>query len=139
MNAVNLAEYIINKSLPTGISNLKLQKTMYACTLDYYKYFNKDLLIDDFEAWQYGPVIPEVYWKYRGYGAEPIRHAPRTYFIELLPHEKDIIDERIWACVNKQPWELVNESHRPDGAWKKTIDMGLPIISKKLIHQEARL
>ena len=59
--AINLSKYIVFKCIEDGhpISNLQLQKILY--------YIQKDFLCrddlafsDDIEAWQFGPVVPNV-------------------------------------------------------------------------------
>lgn len=134
MKALELADYIINTS-PKDLSNLELQKTMYFVELDYCKQTGKSLIDEDFEAWDYGPVVPEVYREFRDYGAESIDRTNKMSISEEI--QKDIVDSSIKRCSQKRPWELVSESHRNDGAWQKTIDKNLVVIDKELIAEEA--
>ena len=134
MKALELADYIINTS-PKDLSNLELQKTMYFVELDYCKQTGKSLIDEDFEAWDYGPVVPEVYREFRDYGAESIDRTSKISIPKDI--KKDIVDSSIERCSQKRPWELVSESHRSDGAWQKTIDADLIIIHKDLIAEEA--
>lgn len=134
MKALELADYIINTS-PKDLSNLELQKTMYFVELDYYKRTGKSLIDEDFEAWDYGPVVPEVYREFRDYGAESIDRTNKRSISEKI--QKNIVDSSIERCSQKRPWELVSESHRSDGAWQKTIDKNLVVIDKSLIAEEA--
>ncbi|MFX4243409.1 Panacea domain-containing protein, partial [Aliarcobacter butzleri] len=71
MRAINLANYIINKSIDSKkpVSNLQLQKMIYFVNLYYFRLTGAFLLDgEQFEAWQHGPVIPEVYREYATYG-----------------------------------------------------------------------
>ena len=68
MKAMDLANYIINKSidLEKPISNLQLQKILYFVNL-LYLHDTKSFLInenEEFQAWRHGPVIPDVYRKF---------------------------------------------------------------------------
>ena len=72
-SAMEIAKYIINKCTKEKhpISNLQLQKILY--------YIQKTFLdcgdiafFEDFEAWQFGPVVREVYNFYCGFGGMPI-------------------------------------------------------------------
>lgn len=46
-----------------SLSNLKLQKLLYYCHGGHYRWDNEKLVVDDnFEAWEYGPVIRSVYY-----------------------------------------------------------------------------
>ena len=134
IEAKELAKYIINTS-PSDLSNLMLQKTMYFVELDYRKHNNGQRLIkEEFEAWQYGPVVRDVYEEYRDYGS---RYIERTDEVQISGDIKNIIDLSIDRCSDKSAWELVEESHRSDGAWQKSKDMGLATIDEALITEEA--
>lgn len=119
IKATDLAKYIINTS-PRRMSNLELQKTMYFAELDYRKRTGQQLIKEDFEAWQYGPVVRDVYDDYRDYGPDLIERTGKN--IDLNNVNTDIIDMTVDRCSDKRSWELVEESHRSDGAWQKTLD-----------------
>lgn len=76
--AYNVME-IANKILATPdtkyeelISNLKLQKLLYYMQGFHLAVFNEPLFEDKIEAWQYGPVVPCVYNKYKEHGTNGI-------------------------------------------------------------------
>ena len=71
IRAVDLADYVLAIS-SKELSNLELQQILYQIELAYIRKFNKHLIADEFEAWNYGPVLREVYYKYRNYGANSI-------------------------------------------------------------------
>ena len=135
MKGLDLAKYILQNS-SKDLSNLKLQKTMYFAELDYYKSTGRHLLDGDFEAWQYGPVVPDVYWEYRNYGASFIDRPKET--ISVSDEDKKILDASIRRSNSKESWKLVEDSHRKDGAWQKTIDAKEDVIKKELIREEAK-
>lgn len=73
MNKVlDVCRYIINYSNKQGydISNLKLQKLLYFVQA----YFlissdeHKPCFVEEIEAWDFGPVVPEAYHEYKRYG-----------------------------------------------------------------------
>lgn len=138
IEAKKLAKYIINTS-PRRMSNLELQKTMYFAELDYRKRTGQQLIKEDFEAWQYGPVVRDVYNDYCDYGPDLIERTGKN--IDLNNVNTDIIDMTVDRCSDKRSWELVEESHRSDGAWQKSIDRGVPLkdpIAQDLITEEAK-
>ena len=51
------------------VSNLKMQKILYLAHLDYMGKNNERLVESSFEAWDYGPVQPELYHKLKRFGA----------------------------------------------------------------------
>lgn len=138
-NALELAEYILKKS-SKDLSNLELQKTLYFTELDYIKEFNKTLISDNFEAWQYGPVVRDVYCEYRNYGANSIdKPEKETLSKELTEKELEIINQSIEKCNKESYWNLVEKSHKKGGAWEKSFkEDKKEIINKKLIIDEAK-
>ena len=51
-----------------GISNLKMQKLVYYAQGLYLAKYNKALFKEKIKAWQHGPVIPKLYYKFKKYG-----------------------------------------------------------------------
>ena len=131
--ALDLSKYIVSKCMKDGcpITNLQLQKILY--------YIQKDFLQnrtsafdDDIEAWTFGPVVPEVYYHFCGYGAMPIT---ATYddvivsFDHLEAIDRIIVDKR-----KLNPWDMVAETHKPGGAWEQAYQHGSgTVISQTLI------
>ena len=69
MKAINLAKWYLNKipSLLYGYrdENTKLNKLLFFSNLMYYSVYDKMLIDEDFEKWDNGPVIREIYKDYR--------------------------------------------------------------------------
>lgn len=57
------------------LSDLKLQKLLYYAQGTAIKYTGKPMFSEDIVAWKLGPVVPEVYNKYKSYGRKPIDEA----------------------------------------------------------------
>ncbi|KLD99112.1 hypothetical protein AF74_00430 [Aliarcobacter butzleri L349] len=148
---MDLANYIINKSIEAKrpVSNLQLQKMIYFVNL-YYFNLTKTFLLDgeQFEAWQHGPVIPEVYKKYAIYGGLSINMKMDNInpdFIYDSRHKRvdknqiQLIDIFIEYLATMDPWTLVDYSHRFGGAWYSTYNKNKQnkTIKNKLIEQEA--
>ncbi|MCZ6116923.1 Panacea domain-containing protein [Campylobacter ureolyticus] len=148
MKAQDLAVYIINRAIEFGnpVSNLKLQKILYFVNLLYLKK-NKRFLISDirenpFEAWQFGPVIENVYYKFSHYGGLSINLLQPEPQYSMDENNKKTLDENIYKLIHIEPWTLVEWSHIKDGAWDKTYNGGLgnhQIIDEELIKQDAGL
>lgn len=119
MKALDVAKYILQES-SKRLSNLELQKTLYFATLDFYRE-HKKMLVDKFEAWQYGPVSREVYYEYRHYGASPIE-KPTDIELDLSEEEKNTLRKSIEKCNKTTYWDLVQKSHKEGGAWHQAYD-----------------
>lgn len=71
---------------------------------------------DEIEAWQFGPVIPEVYYEYCGFGGFEIQ-IKQEADISLENKEKSIIDSIVDEKRKMEPWELVKDTHDKSKAW----------------------
>ena len=69
-NALEIAEYIIERcnQKHKSISNLKLQKILYFVQAQFIIDFGTPCFNNIMQAWNYGPVVLDVYLKYKGYG-----------------------------------------------------------------------
>lgn len=143
VQATTLAQYIINKSIQDNkpISNLQLQKILYFLQVQYYRCFGSLLIPDDFCAWQYGPVIPEIYYKYCGYGGFKIL-SKSSIDGELEEEVTSFVDKNIQPLRDLSPWDLVEKTHKRGGAWDKTYQDGVGLyqkIPKSQIIEEATM
>lgn len=66
------------------LSPMQLQKLMYFANGYYLAENDGQVLINEFfEAWDYGPVVPTVYYEFREYGDRPVRRLAYTHDREL--------------------------------------------------------
>lgn len=118
-NALDIAKYIVKKCIDDNkpISNLQLQKILYFIQVYYLTNKNTPLFDEDFEAWQFGPVIPVVYNRYSMYGAEKIKgiYAEEKALEDIAEHEE--FDEIINQKRELSPWDLVKDTHDKTKAW----------------------
>ena len=110
-SAKELSKYIINKCTidEEYISNLQLQKILFYIQEYYLKKEKRAIFADEIYAWQFGPVVPEVYYEFCGYGAMPIYNE---YNVEIDNEDRRIIDNIIEAKREMKPWQLVEETHK---------------------------
>lgn len=55
-----------------GVSNLRLQKLLYFVQVEFIKETGYAAFRENIEAWSFGPVVPEIYRKYKIFGRENI-------------------------------------------------------------------
>lgn len=74
IDAKGLANLILDWAQSDGIkiTPMKLQKLLFFCHADYLSLYNISLVRQNFEAWDYGPVIPSIYSEFKSFGSEPI-------------------------------------------------------------------
>ncbi len=89
-SAINVARYVIDYSNKKGygISNLKLQKILYFIQAYFLIKYDKCCFKDKIDAWDIGPVIPNVYNQYKHFGGNNI--LIKTTNTGLLEGFKDI-------------------------------------------------
>ncbi len=114
--ALDLAKYIVSKCIKENnpISNLQLQKILYYIQREFLKN-GRPAFVDDIEAWQFGPVVPIVYYYYCGYGAMAILNLSDGYIVES--GDALIIDRVVEEKRNLNPWDMVSDTHKSNGAW----------------------
>lgn len=119
MSMLNFANHILAVAYENNlsVSNLQLQKVMYFAMReqsDNYELLSQ-MYDEPFYVWRYGPVVPSIYRKYKGYGSRAI----------IDSGEKDdtlnIFNSSILLLLEKEPFSLVEESHR-HSFWKLNED-----------------
>ena len=70
---LEISEYIVNKCTKekSPINNLQLQRLLYVLQREFLLRDNI-LFFEDFEAWLCGSIIPNVFYKFCGFGAGDI-------------------------------------------------------------------
>lgn len=128
MKPLELAAYIVEccEQEKRPVSNLQLQKVLYLVQLQ------SIIMSPDrrtgimsnpgFEAWRFGPVIPDVYYAYCLNGGTPIYFKPKD--VRPAAGVPDFVMEVARQALKVDPWELVEYTHRPGGAWDLAIRRG---------------
>lgn len=101
-NALSVALYFIKKGLDNdrAITNKQLQKLVYyaqawSLVLNKEKLFNERI-----EAWVHGPAIPDLYEKFKRFGAEPIILEPEELQFNFPKKQKEVL-ENVWRVYGK--------------------------------------
>lgn len=118
--ARDIAHYIVDKCTRDGIpiSNLQLQKIMYLLQVVYCRITGNLLFYEEFEAWQYGPVLPRVYDEFSFFGGIRINKEYEDT-IQLAPFDADIVNTTVEELRMKYPWDLVNITHASGSPWSR--------------------
>ena len=123
-------------------SNLRLQKLLYIAHMYYVGTENKDLIKEDFYAWRFGPVEPELYHYCKVYGADCIQNIfPKNGGVEEGDDEYDILERVVEMSERVREASLVSFTHWEKGAWfdiykrKKRYGSLIPRDSIKKEHE----
>ena len=124
-------ELAINAKKP--LTQINVLKFLYFANAAYLVLYKKRLIQEDFYAWKFGPVIPEVYEITKKYGSSLITST--IYEVHTSLEE----DEQALNCINRvyelfkdiKPFQLVNITHIKGGAW----DIAYNIEPRSLIKE----
>jgi len=131
-DARSVANYLLDLARQYGIAltNLQLQKIVFFAHGTYLQRFGCDLILNRFEAWDHGPVVPELYHSLKVYRDKPITGMATRFQLEdqrLVPVLYDFplrvqehLKDTLLFYGRMNPWELVKLSHAPNGPWFRT-------------------
>lgn len=111
----DIANYFVHKAKETGttVTNLKLQKLVYYAQAWHLAIYEKPLMKNtEFEAWIHGPVIRELWDKYKDYSYEPIDEEVTSP--ELDARTNQFLEEVAEAYLDKDAHTMELMSHRED-------------------------
>ncbi len=122
-NVMEIANELIKLAADSGggdlLTNMKLQKLLYYEQGFHLAYFNTPLFDEPIEAWQYGPVIPQVYEHFKSCGRAGIEPKQSDFKFENKI-EKALFDEvyRVYSTYSaiglmemthaETPWRTTN-------------------------------
>ncbi len=132
-----VAEELLNQRKNRGesLTLLQLIKMVYLCQGWALGVTNTVLFEEDIEAWQYGPVIPSVYYAYKQFGKLPIPHENiKAYPLAgtsgeaMSANDKDFLEKTVKLVLDiygslTGP-QLSNLTHQNDTPWDKVYKPG---------------
>jgi uncharacterized phage-associated protein len=139
-NVEDVAKIIINYENAEenpNITNLTLNKLLYFAQGHCLAETGEPMFDDDFEAWDFGPVIPKIYHKYKNYGKQNITSC--NYL-----NEEDVLSEdqlNILECVLEKysdfdTSKLVDLTHKRETPWAIATNNGKEIKKHLTLSKE---
>lgn len=147
-----VANYVLDYADNKGrqISNLALQKILYFCHVWTLIELNRPLIRQEFEAWEFGPVLQYVYREFKQAEDRAIvtrakRLDPSTgVFVEaecVLPDDiKGLLDRVLELYTQLSASQLVKLSHVENGPWHSVwnhegnINPGMRISNEQIVQ-----
>ena len=112
----DVAEYIIWRETKQKrpVSNLRLQKLLYFVQAYFLCTMAQPCFDSVIEAWDFGPVVPEIYHEYKIYGSSCIP-APQIFDLHHFRSD-DLarIDTMLDQCASQTTNRLVTITHAQD-------------------------
>lgn len=126
-----VANYILDYADDHGIemTNLKLQKIVYFCHAWYMVTRGKPLIRHNFEAWEFGPVLPYLYQIFKAFEHQKI--TDRAYKLDVMTGQRllakidldEVEEETLRNIVSfysrLSASQLVDQSHIYGGPWHR--------------------
>lgn len=130
-SALSVAHYIINYCNERGssISNLKLQKILYFVQAEFLVSTpnNTPCFKDKIEAWDFGPVVPNVYHQYKLFGSAAIPTKMNDvlvpYYETIDDGDQPLINVIVDNASGYTASQLVQITHNQE-PWKKAYRRG---------------
>jgi uncharacterized phage-associated protein len=131
VDAKALANLFLDWAGDAGIvvSPMKLQKLLFFAHADFLARTGKPLLKQEFEAWDYGPVIPNVYREFKRFKGGPILAKASSFdpisastimpTCELAAEVESILREVFGFYSKLSAIHLSELSHEFEGAWRQ--------------------
>ena len=114
LRAEDVSRYFLAIQRPDtdeAISNLKVQKLCSYARGFALAIWGKALFFEDIEHWDQGPVVPNLFRRYRSYRDDPI---PPPEDLDLKLYDSDTLSllDRVYQLYGQfSAWELRNKTH----------------------------
>ena len=132
MQAARYLVYLSYEKKRSILTPLKLQKVLYLAQGWSYVWDNSPLFIEDFCAWQYGPVNLQIYNYFQKYGRNVIPYNEGS--ANIVDYDSKSTLEAVWDQYSLySAYDLVELTHSHD-IWKSAY-YNNTIISKEDIKQ----
>lgn len=134
--AIDVANYFLSmqdEDAGDAISNLKLQKLVYYAQGFSLALYHKPLFEEEIKAWEHGPVISELYRKFKDYKAGPIPMPKNFDPNSFNRKEKELLDDINEVYGQYSAWKLRNMTHN-DKPWKEAYESPHKSISTESLR-----
>lgn len=122
MKSVDIAGAFVSRYADEiEITNLKLNKLVYFAQVESLRSGCAPLFSDAIEAWEYGPVEPDVYRAFKHWGRSRIP-SDAVGACDVGEEATPIIDVVARSYGRLSAFDLVAFSHREGGAWRNVYD-----------------
>jgi len=133
-SSITIASYFIEKSGGRK-TPMQLNKLTYIAHGWYLAIKDSPLIVDEVQAWKYGPMIPVLYNVFKAYKNECVPYKPIEETKYISPDDKVLLDKILdvyGKCEGTDLSALTHQDGTPwDTIWKKSGEFS--VIPDKLI------
>lgn len=134
-----IAYAFVQKGIDEGkyVTQMKLQKMVYFAHGYHLAKYGDPLIKEDFEAWKFGPVVPNIYQSYKLYGSDLIYNTDLILKSVNDFHKKIEFDNRAIDAI-EYTWELTKKltanqlsrwSHLDGSPWAQVYNPNISSIT----------
>jgi uncharacterized phage-associated protein len=131
LRARDVADYFltrVDEEAGDSLSNLKLQKLVYYAQGFHLANYRRPLFQEPIEAWEHGPVVPQLYHAFKQHGATPILR-PASFNLRIFsPRIVELLDEVSSVFGQFSAWKLRNMTHA-EPPWRDAYESESKVIS----------
>lgn len=125
ISVLSAAKHLASRS-GWSLSNLELQKILYLAHMFFLgRTGGNPLVHGQFEAWDYGPVHPDLYHRAKIFGSDAVKNIFHDTADLPTGAEREIINEAYDSIGKAGPGRLVHATHRKNGAWERAYVPGM--------------
>lgn len=135
MNCHLVADFFLGRADADAgdlMSNLKLQKLAYYAQGLFLALYGQPLFYEVIEAWAHGPVVPELYHRFKHYGSNAITECPTIDPNDYTNEQLELLEDVYQVYGQFSAFKLRNMTHEED-PWKNTPQNGT--ISHEVLTQ----
>ena len=143
-SATLIALAFVKKGIESGkfVTQMKLQKMVYFAHGYHLAKYGTPLIVEEFQAWKFGPVVPSIYQAYRFYGSKPITNldyimadlsSAAIYALDAAA--LDAIEYTWKVTENITAEALSNWTHQPESPWYEVYNpdvFSIPISNRSI-------
>ena len=109
-DAQTVADFVISWCADRNIiiTNVKLNKLLYFCQIEFAKAAHRRLISEDFFAYRLGPVIPSLRERYLVYVANPLPQSQGA--ISVCDSDAETLDMILSHYAPMKTWDLVEKA-----------------------------
>ena len=132
-NVFDVAEFFIriaNQSEDDQMTNMKLNKLLYYAQGAFLARTGTPLFENQIEAWPLGPVVTDIYHKYKVCGKNPISSDEDVNHAAFTEEEFETLLDVMREYGKYTGSTLVSLSHLPGTPWRNTQEKGEKVLDR---------
>ncbi len=122
-SAIDIANFFITRALGEGkkLTPMQVVKMTYIAHGWNLGILEQELINEPVQAWKFGPVVPSVYFAFKGYGGAPIDSPSVTFGCEMSDDTKKLLNKVYDVYTRYTGSQLSELTHEKGTPWELTV------------------